>query len=79
MNNLSEVFLLGLRVGGNYVRCLVISIGLGGASRSGRGLKLIILMGWWKVKATQRGLVFIGVVDASIHHEGGSLYVILLF
>ena len=79
MNNLPEVFLLGLRVGGNYVRCLVISIRLGGASRSGRGLKLIILMGWWKVKATQRGLVFIGVVDTSIHHEGGSLYVILLF
>ena len=33
MNNLPDVFLMGLGVEGSYVRCLVISMGLGGASR----------------------------------------------
>ena len=37
---------MGLGVGGNYVRCLVIvviSIGLGGPKRYGVGFKVIIL------------------------------------
>ena len=29
MNNLPDVFLMGLGVEGSYVRCLVISMGLG--------------------------------------------------
>ena len=33
MNNLEEVSLVGLGVGGNYLRHLVISMGLGGAKR----------------------------------------------
>ena len=43
MNNLAEVCLVGLGVGGNYIRCLVISMGLGGAKRCGGGFKVIIL------------------------------------
>ena len=37
MNNLAEVCLVGLGVEGNYVRCLVISMGLGGAKQRGAG------------------------------------------
>ena len=42
MNNLAEVCVVGLGIGGNYERCLVIgviSIGLRGAKRCRRGLK----------------------------------------
>ena len=37
MNNLAKVCLVELGVGGNYVGCLVISMGLGGAKRCGIG------------------------------------------
>ena len=46
MNNLADVCLRGLGVGGNYVRCLVIaviSMGFGGAKRCGGDFKVIIL------------------------------------
>ena len=42
MNNLAEVCLVGLRVGGNYVRCLVvvvITMRFGGAKRCEGSLK----------------------------------------
>ena len=43
MNNLAEVCLVGLGVGGNYVKCPDMSIGLGGAMRCGGDFKVIIL------------------------------------
>ena len=46
MNNLAEVCLVGLGVGANYVRFLVIVVipmRLGGAKRCGEGFKVIIL------------------------------------
>ena len=48
MNNLAEVCAVGLGVGRNYVRCLlilVVSMGLGGAKSCGGGFKVIILRG----------------------------------
>ena len=60
MSNLTEVFLVGLEVGGNYVKCLVIviiSVGLGGAKRCGENFKVITL---------RRG--------GTNHKEGTSLY-----
>ena len=44
MNNLTEIHLMGLGVGENYARCLVISIGLGGA-KCAESFKVIILRG----------------------------------
>ena len=46
MNDLAEVCLVGLGVGANYVRFLVIVVipmRLGGAKRCGKGFKVIIL------------------------------------
>ena len=51
---------MGLEVGGNYVKCLVIviiSVGLGGAKRCGKNFKVITL---------RRG--------GTNHKEGTSLY-----
>ena len=45
MNNLTEVYLMGLGVGENYVRCLVMSMGLGGAKKCAGSFKVIILRG----------------------------------
>ena len=58
MYNLSELCLMGLRLGGNYVKWFVISMGLGGAKRCGGGFKVIILTGWGKAS----------------HKEGTSFY-----
>ena len=77
MNNLAEVCPVGLG-GGNYIRWLVISMGLGGAKVWG-GFKVIILRGGGLGQATERGSVFIGRLDTSIHHEGCSHYVKRLF
>ena len=80
MNNLAEVCFVGLGVGGNYVRCrviVVISVGLGGAKRCGGDFKVIILVGVWA--RHKEGPVFMEGDDPSIHHEGCSHNVILLF
>ena len=48
MNSLAEACLVGLGVGGNYVRCVVIaviSMGIGGAKRYGEAFKVKILRG----------------------------------
>ena len=48
MNNLADVCLVRLGVGGNYKRCLVIvirSMGLGGTKRFGGAFKVINLRG----------------------------------
>ena len=84
MNSLAEVCFLGLGVGGNYIRSVVIvviSMRLGGAKRCGGDLKVIILRGGGggMGQATKRGPVFMVGVDPSIHLEGTSQYVILLF
>ena len=42
MNNLAEVCLSELGIGGNYVRYLVISMELGGPKRCWGGFKVII-------------------------------------
>ena len=73
MDNLAEVFLVGLGVRKNYIQCLVkiiIYMELGGVKRYGGDFKVIIL---------KMGPVFRKVIDLSIHHEGGSPYAILLF
>ena len=55
MNNLVEVCLVGLGIGGNYARCPVISMGLGGAKRCGGGFKATILRGTREAGKPQRG------------------------
>ena len=90
MNNLAEVCLVGLGVRGNYVRCLVvvvINMKFGGAKRCEGSLKssfcgVVVKAGaGWVLEGyePQRGTSFYGGVDPSVHHEGGSQYVILLF
>ena len=84
MNNLAEVCLVGLRVGGNYVRCLVvvvITMRFGGAKRCEGSLKssFCVCVCVCVSHEPQRGTSFYGGVDSSVHHEGGSHYVILLF
>ena len=78
MNSLAEACLVGLGVGGNYVRCVVIaviSMGIGGAKRYGGAFKVKILRG----QATKRRSAFIKGIDPSLHHEGASHYVIQIF
>ena len=80
MNKLAEVCFVGLGERGNYVRCLVISIGFGGAMRFGGDFKVIILRGGReRGQAIKRGPVFMSEINTSIHYEGCSHYVILLF
>ena len=43
MNNLGEVCLVEIGVGGTYLRCLVISTGLGGEKTCVGGFKVLIL------------------------------------
>ena len=46
MNSVTQVSLVGLGIGGNYVKCVaidVISMGLGWVKRDGESLKVIIL------------------------------------
>ena len=48
MNNLADVCLVRLWVGGNYKRCLVVvirSMGLGGTKRCGGAFKVVNLRG----------------------------------
>ena len=64
MNNLAEVCVVELGVGRNYERCLVIvviSIGLRGTKRCGRGFKVINLRGVGKVGNLQIGDQFLRV------------------
>ena len=75
MNNLGEVCLVGLGVGGNYARYLVLSVGLGGAKSCGGGFKVIIFMGWTK-GTSHKGNHFLW---AGVHHEDCTHYVILLY
>ena len=80
MNNLADVCLVGLRVRGNYVRCLVItviSMELGGAKKCEGGFKVISSRGKERGKATKMGTV--GEVDSCACHEEGSHYKILVF
>ena len=72
MNNLAEVCLTGLGVVENLVRCLIISMGLGGEKRCCGDFKVIILREAREEGSHQR-------VDTSIFHEGCSHCVILLF
>ena len=55
MNNLVEVCLVGLGVGGEYVRCLIISMGVGGTKRCGGGFKVIIMRRKGQGGKPQRG------------------------
>ena len=59
MNNLVEVCLVGLGIGGNHARCPVISTGLGGAKRCGGAFKAIILRGTREAGKPQRGDQFL--------------------
>ena len=43
MNNLGEVCLVKIGIGGTYLRCLVISTGLGGEKMCVGGFKVLIL------------------------------------
>ena len=45
INNLAEICFDGLGVGGNYIRCLIISKRLGEAKRCGGDFKVIIFRG----------------------------------
>ena len=45
MNNLAKVWVVGLGVGENYAKGLVISMELGGAKKCGGSFKVIILRG----------------------------------
>ena len=59
VNDLSENCSLGLGLGGNYLRCLaitVISVGLGGAKKCGGDFKVIIVR-IWEGRATKRNQV----------------------
>ena len=68
MNYLAEVCLLGLGVGGKYVRCLVavfISMGFESAKRCEEGFKVLIFRGVGggggpRRQATNRGPIFMG-------------------
>ena len=64
MNDLAEVCLVGLGVGANYVRFLVIVVipmRLGGAKRCGEGFKIIFLREQWNRVTHKVATSFYGV------------------